>query len=64
MEKFPHALGFESLDSFFQSQQARFMFHSRRGGYGGDKRLVQLELACAADGVASTNLAIASLMLD
>ena len=28
-EKFPHALGFESLDSFFQNQQAGSMIHSR-----------------------------------
>ena len=30
------------------------MFHSRRGGSqdGGDKRLVELELACEADGLA------------
>ena len=31
-EKFPHALGFESLDPFFQSEQAGSMFHSHRGG--------------------------------
>ena len=31
-EKFNHALGFERLDPFSQSQQAGSMFHSRRGG--------------------------------
>ena len=32
-EKFPHALGFESLDTFFQSQHAGSMFHSSREGW-------------------------------
>ena len=32
-EKFPQALGFESLDSFFQSQHAGSMFHSRKEGW-------------------------------
>ena len=46
-EKFPHALGFESLDpvsffSFFSCQQAGSMFHSHRGGW---------RLACKADDV-------------
>ena len=31
-EKLPHALGFESLDAFF-NQQAGSMFHSCRGGW-------------------------------
>ena len=31
--KFPHALGFESLDPFSLSQQARSISHSRRGGW-------------------------------
>ena len=31
MEKFPHVLGFKSLGPFFQSQQARSMFHRRTG---------------------------------
>ena len=30
--KFPQALGFKSLDPFFQSWQAGSMFHSQRGG--------------------------------
>ena len=33
-EKFPQALGFESLDSIFQSQWAGSTFHSHRGGWG------------------------------
>ena len=28
-EKFLREIGFESLDSFFQSQQVKFLFHSR-----------------------------------
>ena len=32
-EKFPHARGFESVDPFFQNQQAGSMFHSCRGGW-------------------------------
>ena len=31
VEKFPQAPEFESLDPFFQSQQAGSMFHSHRG---------------------------------
>ena len=49
-EKFPQALGFESLGPFFQNQRAGAMFHSHRGGWRDDKRLVQLELAHKADG--------------
>ena len=34
VEKVPHALGFESLDTFFfQNQQAGSLFHSHRGGW-------------------------------
>ena len=33
VEKFPQALGFESLDPVFQSQRAGFMFHSHTGGW-------------------------------
>ena len=47
---FPKALGFESLGPFFQNQRAGAMFHSHRGGWRDDKRLVQLELAHKADG--------------
>ena len=32
-ETFPPALGFKSLDPFVQIQQARSMFHSRKGGW-------------------------------
>ena len=32
-KKFPRAPGFESLDPFFQKQQAGSMFHSRSGGW-------------------------------
>ena len=32
-EKFPHAIGFESLDPFVWSQQAESTFHSRRRGW-------------------------------
>ena len=50
-EKFPQALGFESLDPFFF-----FFLVSEQGpcftaiGDGSDKRLVQLELTCETDG--------------
>ena len=49
-EKFPHAPGFEILDPFF-SQPAGFMlcFATIEEG-GDDERLVELELACEADG--------------
>ena len=55
VEKFPHAYGPKSLDPFF----FLFLFSSKQGPcfetieeVGGDKRLVQLELACKADCVA------------
>ena len=32
-EKFPQALGFESLDPFFQSRQTGSMSHSYKGGW-------------------------------
>ena len=51
-EKFPSALGFESMDPFFlQSQQARSIFYSRRTRCS-DKRLANLQRACKADAVA------------
>ena len=50
-EKFPQAFGFESLDPSFFSQQQGPCFTAIEED-GGDRRLVQLELACEADGVA------------
>ena len=50
-KKFPHTFGFKSLDPFCQNQQAGLCF-TAIGQDGGDKRLVQLELACEADGFA------------
>ena len=45
MEKFPHALGFKSLDPFSRvSKQGPCVTAIK--GEGGDKRLVDLELAC------------------
>ena len=49
-EKFPHAPGFEG-PIFSQDHSEGSMFHSREE-VGGDRRLVELELACGADGVA------------
>ena len=53
-EKFPHARGFKSMDLFFF-----FLRVSKQDPYftaveedGGDNRLVVLELACKAEGVA------------
>ena len=51
MEKFPHALGFKSLDLFSASGSKGSCFTAVEEDEG-DKRLVQLELACKADGVA------------
>ena len=51
-EKFPHALGFESLDLFFRVSKQDLCFTAVEED-GGDKRLAQLELACEAGGVAS-----------
>ena len=49
--KFPHALVFESLDPLFRvSKQGPSLAAIQEDG--GDKRLVQLEPACEADGVA------------
>ena len=53
VEKFPHALGFESLDFFFFSVNKQGpCLTAMEEEDGGDERLVQLELACLADGVA------------
>ena len=48
-EKFPQALGFESLDPFFRVNKQSPCFTAIEEE-GGEKRLV--ELACEADGVA------------
>ena len=51
-EKFPQALSFENLNPFLRiSKQGPCLTAIEEDG--GDKRLVQLELACKADGVAS-----------
>ena len=50
-EKYPHLLGLKSLDSFFRAIQQASCF-TAAGEDGGDKRLVELELACKADGIA------------
>ena len=49
-EKFPHVLGFERLDSFYRVSKQGPCFTAIEED-GGDKRLVELELACEADGV-------------
>ena len=50
-KKFPHALGFESLDPFFRvSRQGPCFTAVEEDGIC--RRLVQLELACRADDVA------------
>ena len=49
-EKFPQALAFESLDPLFRVSKQAPCFTAIEDG--GDKRLVELELACKADGVA------------
>ena len=52
--KFPQALGFHGLDPSFRvsKQGPRFTTIEEDGG---DQRLVELELACKADGVAPLN---------
>ena len=51
-QKFPQELGFESLDPVFRVSEQGPCFTAVEED-GGDKRLVGLELACEADGVAS-----------
>ena len=48
---FPHTLCFKSLDPFFTVSEQGPCFTAVEEG-GGDKRVVELELACEADGVA------------
>ena len=50
-EQFPHALGFESVDPFFRVSKQGPYFTAVEENEG-DKRLVELELARKADGVA------------
>ena len=50
-EKFPQALVFDSLDPFFGVSKQGPCFKAVEED-GGDKKLIQLELACKADGVA------------
>ena len=51
-EKFPQAIGYESLGPLLRvNTQGPCLTAIERGG--SDKRLVQLELACKADSVAS-----------
>ena len=51
-KKFPHALGFESLDPFFRvSKQGPCITAVEEDE--GDKRHVKLELACKVNGVAT-----------
>ena len=50
-EKFPRALGFESLAQFFRSSKQGPCFTAIEV----TRRLVELELACKADGIASPN---------
>ena len=49
-EKFPQALGFKSLDPLFRVSKQGPSFTATEDG--GDKRPVQLELACKADDAA------------
>ena len=49
-EKFPQAFGFEGLDAFLRVCKQSPCFTAIEDG--GDKRPVELELACKADGVA------------
>ena len=51
-EKFPHALGFESLDPFFYRISNQGPCSTAVEEDGGDKRLVELEPACKADSIA------------
>ena len=54
-EKFPQALGFEGLGPFFRvSKQSPYFTATEEDG--NDKRLVQLEFACEAGGVAPSDL--------
>ena len=51
VEKFPQAFGFKSQDTFFRAYKQGPCFTAIEEDEG-DKRLVQFELACEADGFA------------
>ena len=54
-EKFPQTLGFESLDPFFRVSKQGPCFTTVEENKG-DKKLLELELACNANGVAPPDL--------
>ena len=54
-EKFPKALGFDGLDPFLRVNKQGPCFTAIEED-GGDKRLVQLDFACEAGGVAPSDL--------
>ena len=56
VEKFLQAFGFEGLDPFLRVSKQGPCFTAIEEG-GGDKRLVELELACKADGTAPPDTA-------
>ena len=58
-ERFPQALGFESLDLFLGVGRLGPCLTAIQED-GSDKRLVQFKLVCQADGVASPDRAIAA----
>ena len=51
-EKFSQALGFESLDPYFRASRQGSCFTAIEEDRGDKRPVVQLELACEADGVA------------
>ena len=51
VEKFPQAAGSEGLDPFLRNSRQGPCFTATEED-GGDKRLVELELACEAGGIA------------
>ena len=53
-KKFPQGLGIESLDPFLRVNKQGLCFTAVEED-GSDKRLVVLELACEADGVAPSD---------